>query len=355
MPGIREAFAELTRLPVNNADPGARVTIAKARRGDRVAATRCPWPSASPLGAQHDRRHPHPRAGAAPPPVTTAADVAADPDPAAGARARSGKAPLVVGGQPRANLLPPEIILKRKQLKTRRALRAGVLLVAIGTAAGCVGDLRRRLGRAGAARGSRRSTQAALVARAGPATSEVRDVQSTIATIKAGQQVGASTEIDWRDYLTAAAGDPAGGRHAADTSRSSRARRWRRSRSRMRPLQGARVAALTFTATSPTLPSIPDWLRAHGDAARLRGRDARHRSSRTANGLHRRGADAHQRGGVLAALRPGARRRGRSGRRPRRQRTPTRQSKSLVAPVVDPIDERPTAPPTNPTTDEEGN
>jgi type IV pilus assembly protein PilM len=37
MPGIREAFAELTRLPVNSADPGARVTIAKARRGD-------PWP-----------------------------------------------------------------------------------------------------------------------------------------------------------------------------------------------------------------------------------------------------------------------------------------------------------------------
>ena len=38
MPGIREAFAELTRLPVNTADPGARVTVAKARRND-------PWPA----------------------------------------------------------------------------------------------------------------------------------------------------------------------------------------------------------------------------------------------------------------------------------------------------------------------
>jgi type IV pilus assembly protein PilM len=37
MPGIREAFAELTRLPVSTADPGARVTVAKARRND-------PWP-----------------------------------------------------------------------------------------------------------------------------------------------------------------------------------------------------------------------------------------------------------------------------------------------------------------------
>jgi type IV pilus assembly protein PilM len=37
MPGIREAFAELTRLPVNSADPGSRVSVARARRGD-------PWP-----------------------------------------------------------------------------------------------------------------------------------------------------------------------------------------------------------------------------------------------------------------------------------------------------------------------
>ena len=36
--------------------------------------------------------------------------------------------------------------------------------------------------------------------------SEVRDVQNTIATITAGQQVGSSTEIAWQDYLHAAAG-----------------------------------------------------------------------------------------------------------------------------------------------------
>ena len=34
LPGIREAFAELTRLPVTVADPGARVSIARSLRSD---------------------------------------------------------------------------------------------------------------------------------------------------------------------------------------------------------------------------------------------------------------------------------------------------------------------------------
>jgi type IV pilus assembly protein PilM len=34
LPGIREAFAELTRLPVITADPGSRVSVAKAARQD---------------------------------------------------------------------------------------------------------------------------------------------------------------------------------------------------------------------------------------------------------------------------------------------------------------------------------
>jgi len=34
LPGIREAFAELTRLPVTDADPGSRVAVAKSARLD---------------------------------------------------------------------------------------------------------------------------------------------------------------------------------------------------------------------------------------------------------------------------------------------------------------------------------
>jgi Tfp pilus assembly protein PilN len=170
----------------------------------------------------------------------------------------AGKAPLVVGGQPRANLLPPEIILKRKQLKTRRALRAGVLLVAAVTAVGCVGAF--GVASVSQARfAAAQQTQSELVLEQAQ-YAEVKAVQSTITTITAGQQVGASTEINWRDYLrklqatlptgvvlrtvTIDSGTPMSAFGQSDG-----------------PLQGARVASLDFTAVSATLPSIPDWLR----------------------------------------------------------------------------------------------
>jgi hypothetical protein len=168
-------------------------------------------------------------------------------------------APLVVGGQPRANLLPPEIILKRKQLKTRRSLRFGVVLVAIGTAAACaltfgvasVAQVQLQLAQ---------DTQTQLVAE--QATyAEVRDVQLTIATITAGQQVGGSTEVNWQDYLIKVQGTlPAGVTlKTVDIESGTPMSAFQQSDG---PLQGARVAALTFTATTATPASVPDWLRA---------------------------------------------------------------------------------------------
>jgi Tfp pilus assembly protein PilN len=169
-----------------------------------------------------------------------------------------GKAPLVVGGEPRANLLPPEIILKRKQLKTRRALRVGVVLVAIGTAAACAATF----GVASVAQvqaAIAMDTQTRLVAEQGT-YNEVRDVQSTIATITAGQWVGSSTEIAWQDYLTRLQGTLPEGVLLKNVSIESGTPMSAFGQSDG-PLQGARVAAVTFTATSATLPTIPDWLR----------------------------------------------------------------------------------------------
>jgi Tfp pilus assembly protein PilN len=169
-----------------------------------------------------------------------------------------GSAPLVVGGQPRANLLPPEIILKRKQLKTRRALRFGVVLVALATAAACAGTF----GVASVAQLSASSAQdrlTQLVAEQGE-YKEVREVQDTIGTITAGQLVGSSTEIDWQEYLTALQGTLPEGVVLTNVTIQSGTPMAAFAQSDG-PLQGARVAALTFTATSPVLPSIPDWLR----------------------------------------------------------------------------------------------
>lgn len=167
-------------------------------------------------------------------------------------------APLVIGGQPRANLLPPEIILKRKQLKTRRALRFGVVLVAIGTAAACA----LTFGVASVAQvqlAIAQDEQAALIAE--QATyGATRDVQQTITTVTAGQLVGASTEINWQDYLVKLQATLPEGVTLKSVDIESATPMTAFSQSDA-PLQGARVAALAFTAQSATLPTIPDWLR----------------------------------------------------------------------------------------------
>ena len=175
-------------------------------------------------------------------------------------RSRSivGKPPIVVGGQPRANLLPPEIILKRKQLKTRRALRFGVLLVALAVVAGCIGSWT-VASVAQVQVGIAQQTQAELVAKQAE-YSGVRDVQSTIATIQAGQLVGGSTEIGWKDYLVKLQATLPVGVVLDTVSIDSGTPMSAFSQSDA-PLQGDRVAALSFTATSATLPTIPDWLR----------------------------------------------------------------------------------------------
>jgi hypothetical protein len=90
---------------------------------------------------------------------------------------------------------------------------------------------------------------------------EVRQVKDTIDTIKAGQQVGASTEIAWRDYLLLLQSTLPSGVVLDTVSIDSGTPMTAFGQSDA-PLQGTRVAALTFTATSETLPSIPDWLRA---------------------------------------------------------------------------------------------
>jgi Tfp pilus assembly protein PilN len=171
----------------------------------------------------------------------------------------AGRSPLVVGGQPRANLLPPEIILKRKQLKTRRALRVGVFFVFLATAAACVGVW---------GMASVSQVQLALAQEQQQALvneqltyGEVREVQNTIATIKAGQQVGGSTEINWRDYLTKLSASLPSGVSLESVSIESGTPMAAFAQADG-PLKGDRVAALTFTATSKALPSIPDWLRA---------------------------------------------------------------------------------------------
>jgi hypothetical protein len=173
-----------------------------------------------------------------------------------------GKSPLVVGGEPRANLLPPEIILKRKQLKTRRALRAGVLLVALATAAGCAATF----GVSSVAQVQLaivQQQQADLVLEQA-SYQEVRDVQLTLATITAGQQVGSSTEVNWRSFIQEIQDNlPAG--VTLQTVKVETGTPMVAFAQSEAPLQGIRVGSISFTASSATLPNTAAWLRALDD------------------------------------------------------------------------------------------
>lgn len=180
------------------------------------------------------------------------------PSKKGGAR-KSGGSPLVVGGAPRANLLPPEIILKRTQLKTRRGLRVGVVAVAIAVAAGCLGSVAFST----AAQVQADAAQQELLALQNQQLefAEVKGLRDTAASIKAGQQVGASTEIDWRDYLTQLQATlPAG--VTIDTVSIDEGTPMTAFVQATGPLQGKRVASLAFTASSAGIPSTSEWLRA---------------------------------------------------------------------------------------------
>lgn len=170
----------------------------------------------------------------------------------------NGKAPLVVGGQPRANLLPPEIVLKRKQLKTRRALRGGVVLVALVTVAACAATF----GVSSVAQVQLAATQQqqnALVLEQAQ-YADVSNVQLTIQTIKAGLEVGSSTEVNWRQFIGAIQKTlPDGVR--LESFKTETATPMAVFTQSTAPLQDARVGAITFTATSATLPDFPAWLR----------------------------------------------------------------------------------------------
>jgi Tfp pilus assembly protein PilN len=164
---------------------------------------------------------------------------------------------LVVGGEPRADLLPPELRQYSKARALRRRLWLGVaalgLVMILGTGAAALQAMQMQSN----LKAEQSRTAALVVEQRKYGT--VRSVQQEVSLVKAAQQVGTSTEIDWQKYLsevqttlpakvtltsvTIDAGSPLQVISQATA-----------------PLQGARVASLSFAATSATLPQVPAWL-----------------------------------------------------------------------------------------------
>jgi hypothetical protein len=164
---------------------------------------------------------------------------------------------LVLGGVPRVDLLPPEV---RQAAKSRSLHRGLVMLVVAlmvvvgagyGLATFAAGHSQRELDAANARTQSLLREQAKYV--------EVGKVTSELKLRTAARQVGSSTEIDWKQYVASVqASLPAGATITtfAATSGSPLAGFAQPTV----PLQGARIAELTFSATSASLPDLQVWL-----------------------------------------------------------------------------------------------
>ena len=165
--------------------------------------------------------------------------------------------PLVVGGVPRVDLLPPEVKASRRAHATRRMLVYGIVGVAVVMAlaiAGSVvlaGQAQSDLATAQAETQTLLSQQQKYI--------EVKRVQDQVKLVAAGQEVGASTEIQWKDYLDKVQATlPANVAIQGVTVESSTPLAVFAQATV--PLQGPRVATVTFDVSSPTLPQLPQWL-----------------------------------------------------------------------------------------------
>ena len=164
---------------------------------------------------------------------------------------------LILGGEPRINLLPPEVAAQAADRTLRRRLilaTAGVLvLVVIGVGGSFVyaTSSALRLVAAQAETTDLLSEQSKYVA--------VRQVESQVETALAARAVGGWTEVDWKAYLQGMrAVLPADvGIETVGVDSTSPLTAFGQPTA---PLQEARVATLTVTMVSPGLPTVPQWL-----------------------------------------------------------------------------------------------
>lgn len=164
---------------------------------------------------------------------------------------------LILGGEPRINLLPPEVAAQAADRALRRNLilaTAGVLvLVAIGVGGAFVHATSSALRLIAA-----QSDTTDLLSEQSEYVS-VRQVQAQVDTALAARAVGGWTEVDWQAYLqelrAVLPADVAVDAVAVDSTSPLTAYAQPTA-----PLQEARVATLTVTLVSPGLPAVPQWL-----------------------------------------------------------------------------------------------
>jgi hypothetical protein len=166
---------------------------------------------------------------------------------------------LVIGGEPRVDLLPLEVRKERKAKVMRRRLGVGVVGVVIVMVLAAGGAMLLSV-QAQLQLLVEQSRTAELLTEQGKYI-EVRKVQEQVGLVQAAQQVGVSTEIDWKKYLEGVQATlPSSVTIDAVTVDSASPLAIYGQPTA--PLQGSRVATVSFTAKSGTLPDVPTWLTA---------------------------------------------------------------------------------------------
>lgn len=164
---------------------------------------------------------------------------------------------IVVGGNRQIDLLPTETRKLVAARKTRDRLGLAVvavlLLMLLGSGGAGVAAL--------LAQGELTAEQAqtGLLLAEQRKYGEVRQVQDEVALVQAARGIGMSAEIDWKAYLDDVQKTLPGGM-TIDTVQIDSSSPQTAFVQSTAPLQGNRVATLSFTAKSPTLPVVPPWL-----------------------------------------------------------------------------------------------
>lgn len=166
---------------------------------------------------------------------------------------------LTVGGESHVDLLPPEVRFARNAKVIHRRLGFTIFLTVI-LMIGGTALVRAQAVQARANLSIEEANTSSLLLQQRK-YGQVQKVQNEIANIQAAQQVGTSTEINWEQYLTLvqATLPP---KVTLDTVNIDSATPFAPYTQATAPLQGSRIATLSFTARSSTLPEVPRWLNA---------------------------------------------------------------------------------------------
>jgi hypothetical protein len=164
---------------------------------------------------------------------------------------------LVVGGESRVDLLPQELRTKRRGKVLRRRLGFLVVLVAV-IVVGASALVRAQAVQARVDLSIEQANAQSILLQQRK-YGEVQKIQKQVESIQAAQQVGTSTEINWERYLISvqATLPP---NVTLDSVNIDSATPFTSYAQASAPLQGERIATLSFTAISSTLPQVPQWL-----------------------------------------------------------------------------------------------